>query len=156
MQKPISRQELCDSLVELGLFPLPQGRTITVLIVDDDPRAVELVAVRVLGLLGSGVNILRAYGGRDAIDVARRESPDLIVLDLMMPDVNGFDVVAALQEHANTPRIPVIVVTAKQITTEDRDKLNGFVMSVVEKSEFDRERFGAEVQRAMALRRIGV
>lgn len=60
---------------------------------DDDPKAVELVAVRILGLVGT---VLRAYGGREAIDAARRELPDLIVLDLMMPEVNGFDVVEAL------------------------------------------------------------
>ena len=60
----------------------------------DDPKAVELIAVRILGLAST---VLRAYGGREAIDVARRELPDLIVLDLMMPEVNGFDVVEALQ-----------------------------------------------------------
>jgi CheY-like chemotaxis protein len=156
MQKPISRQELYDSLVELGLFPPPAGRSLKVLVVDDDPKAVELIAVRVLGLLGSAVNILRAYGGRDAIEIARRELPDLLVLDLMMPDMNGFDVVSALQERAATKKIPILVVTAKQITNEDRDRLNGFVTAVVEKSKFDRERFSAEVQRAMALRPAAV
>jgi len=154
MQKPISRQELSDSLVELGLFPLSQGQSIKVLIVDDDPKAVELLAVRILGLMGAAVTILRMYGGREAIAAARGQLPDLILLDLMMPDVNGFDVVAALQKYAGTQRIPVIAVTARQITAEDRDKLNGFVMAVVEKSEFDGERFNAEVKRAMALRRI--
>ncbi len=60
--------------------------------------------------------MLRAYGGREAIEIARRELPDLIVLDLMMPDVNGFDVVEALQPDPDTARIPILVVTAKQIT----------------------------------------
>ena len=90
LQKPISRQELYESLLDLGLFPVSQGHTLKVLIVDDDPNAVELLAVRVLGLTST---VLRAYGGREAIDTVRRELPDLIVLDLMMPEVNGFDVV---------------------------------------------------------------
>ena len=94
MQKPISRQELYESLVDLGLFPLSQGQTLKVLVVDDDPKAVELIAVRIMGLAST---VLRAYGGREAIDVARQELPDVIVLDLMMPEVNGFDVVEALQ-----------------------------------------------------------
>ena len=94
MQKPISRQELYESLVDLGLFPLSQGQTLKVLVVDDDPKAVELIAVRILGLAST---VLRAYGGREAIEIARRELPDLIVLDLMMPEVNGFDVVEALK-----------------------------------------------------------
>jgi PAS domain S-box-containing protein len=149
MQKPISRQELYQSLTELGLFPLAEHHSLKVLVVDDDPKAVELIAVRMLGLASV---LLRAYGGREAIDMARRELPDLIVLDLMMPEVNGFDVVSALQENAETAHIPILVVTAKRITAEDRLKLNGYVLSVMEKAEFDRDRFGAEVRRAMTRR----
>ena len=147
MQKPISRKELYDSLVELGLLPISQGQTLKVLVVDDDPKAVELVAARIQDLASS---VVRAYGGGEAIEAARRELPDLIVLDLMMPDVNGFDVVEALRERAETARIPVIVVTAKRITAEDRAKLNGYVATIMEKAEFDRDRFTAEVRRAMS------
>jgi PAS domain S-box-containing protein len=150
MEKPISRQELYETLVDLGLFPFAEGRTLKVLVVDDDPMAVELVAVRILGLVST---VLRAYGGRDAIEAARRELPDLIVLDLMMPDVNGFEVVQALSEHPSTSRIPILVVTAKQISAEDREKLNGFVATIMEKAEFDPNRFKAEVRRAMSGRR---
>src|SRR6185369_5159409 len=153
MQKPISRQELYESLVGLGLFPLAQGDTLKVLVVDDDPKAVELIAVRILGLANT---VLRAYGGQEAIDSARRELPDLIVLDLMMPEVSGFDVVAALHEDPATASIPILVVTAKQITAEDRERLNGYVMTIMEKANFDRERFVGEVRRAMAGRHAGV
>jgi PAS domain S-box-containing protein len=151
MQKPISRQELYESLVELGLFPLSRGQTLKVLVVDDDPRAVELIAVRILGLASV---VLRAYGGHEAIETARKEQPDLIVLDLMMPDVNGFDVVRALNERPETARIPVLVVTAKQITAEDRTRLNGFVTAIMNKSEFDHDAFKGEVRRAMSGRRL--
>ncbi len=68
MQEPISRQELYESLVDLGLFPVSQGKMLKVLVVDDDPKAVELVAVRMLGLAST---VLRAYGGQEAIDIAR-------------------------------------------------------------------------------------
>ena len=151
MQKPISRQELYESLVDLGLFPVSKGQALKVLIVDDDPKAVELIAVRILGMAGT---VLRAYGGREAIDVARRELPDLIVLDLLMPDVNGFDVVEALKLRPDTGRIPIMVVTAKDVTDEDRAKLNGFVTSILEKADFDRDRFAAEVRRAMSGRQL--
>jgi CheY-like chemotaxis protein len=147
MQKPMSRQELSEALVELGLLPVALGKKLKILVVDDDPDAVELVAVRVLALAST---VLRAYGGREAIDTARRERPDLIVLDLMMPDVSGFDVVEALSEHPETAHIPIVVVTAKQITAEDRVQLNGFVASIMEKAGFSRGRFAAEVRRAMA------
>jgi PAS domain S-box-containing protein len=151
MQKPISRQELYDALVGLNLFPLKEGESLKILIVDDDPKAVELIAVRVLGLASA---VLRAYGGQEAIDAARREIPDLIVLDLMMPEVSGFDVVSALNEDPATAGIPILVVTAKQITARDRERLNGYVMSIMEKADFDRDRFVGEVRRAMAGRRV--
>jgi PAS domain S-box-containing protein len=153
MQKPISRQELYESLVELGLFPLSRGQTLKVLVVDDDPRAVELIAVRILGLASL---VLRAYGGREAIEIARTELPDLIVLDLMMPEVNGFDVVKCLNENRETARIPILVVTAKHITPEDRTQLNGFVTAIMNKSDFDHDGFKAEVRRAMSGRRLVV
>jgi CheY-like chemotaxis protein len=151
MQKPISRQVLYESLIDLGVFPLSQDRTLTVLVVDDDPKAVELIATRMRGLANT---VLRAFDGREAIDVARRELPDVIVLDLMMPDVNGFDVVDALNEHPNTARIPILVVTAKEITIEDRAKLSGAVRAIMEKATFDYDLFMAEVRRAMSGREV--
>jgi len=151
MQKPISRLELHDSLVDLGLFPISQGKTLKILIVDDDPKTVELIAVRVMGLAST---VLRAYGGREAVETARRELPDLIVLDLMMPEVNGFDVVEALKDTPSTSQIPIFIVTVKQITTEDRKKLSGFVTTIMENAEFDNERFTSEVRRAMSGRKM--
>ena len=150
MQKPLSRQELYEALVDLGLFPLPEGQTLKVLVVDDDPKAVDLIALRILDLYGT---VLRAYGGREAIDLAGRELPDLIVLDLMMPEVNGFDVVEALSQRPGTARIPILVVTAKQITAEDRAVLNGYVTTIMEKEAFDTGRLTAEVRRALTGRK---
>jgi PAS domain S-box-containing protein len=153
MQKPISRQELYEALVELGLFPLSKGRTLNVLVVDDDPKAVELIAAHILSMEST---VLRAYGGREAIEVTRRELPDLIVLDLMMPMVSGFDVVDALKDDPGTARIPIIVVTAKHITAADRDRLNGYVATVMEKAELGAGRFTTEVRRAMSGRLAAV
>jgi CheY-like chemotaxis protein len=101
-----------------------------------------------------GSTVLRAFGGREAIETARRELPDLIVLDLMMPEVNGFDVVEALNKQPDTARIPIMVVTAKQVTGEDRSRLNGYVTTIVEKAEFHRDRIAAEIRRAMSRRQL--
>jgi CheY-like chemotaxis protein len=150
MQKPISRLQLYESLVDLGLIPNPNGDTLKVLVVDDDPNSVELIAVRMQGLASI---VLRAYGGREAIDIARRELPDVIVLDLMMPGLNGFDVVATLSEHPDTARIPIMIVTAKEITAEDRARVSGYSATIMPKADFDAERFTAEVRRAMSGRR---
>jgi CheY-like chemotaxis protein len=153
MQKPISRRKLSESLADLRLVPPSESRKLKVLVVDDDPKAVELIAVYMQGLAST---VLRAYGGRDAIDVALRELPDVIVLDLMMPEVTGFDVVAALNQHPDTARIPILVVTAKMITAEDRATLSRSVTTIMERAGPDPDRFTAEVRRAMSGRRVVV
>ena len=151
MQKPVTRKELYGSLAQLGLFAPAEGQALTVLVVDDDPKAVELVAVRLAAI---GASVLRAHGGQEAIDLARSELPGLIVLDLMMPSVNGFDVVEALRERAETARIPVIVVTASRISERDHERLGGAVTAIMEKGQFDRARFSSEVRRALSGRHM--
>ena len=150
LEKPISRQELIEALTRLGLFPISRGEILNVLVVDDDPAAVELIAAR---LADFEVDVERAYGGREGIAAARRRPPDLIVLDLMMPDVNGFDVVEELRRHKETALTPIMVLTSKQLTAEERQKLNGHVTAVLAKTELELEHFRAEVRRAMSGRK---
>jgi len=152
IQKPVSRQDLYEALIDVSLLPPSKLQGLKVLIADDDPKAVELVAIRIAGLAST---ILRAHGGREAIDIARKELPDLVILDLMMPDVNGFDVVIALSERPDTAGIPIVAVTAKQITPEDREQLRRYMTTVMEKTHFDTDRFAAEVRRAVTGRRVG-
>jgi PAS domain S-box-containing protein len=151
MQKPISRHELSGSLRDLGLIPAPDGRKVTVLVVDDDPRAVQLTTLRMRGLAD---RVLQAFGGADAIEIARAELPDLIILDLMMPVVSGFDVVAALLEREETARIPIVVVTSKDVTAADEARLDPNVSAIMGKAAFDTARFTTEVRRAMSGRTV--
>ena len=152
LQKPISRQQLYQALTDIGLFPLASGQSLEVLVVDDDPQAVELTALRISGLAS---RVLRAHGGREAIEIARRERPDVIVLDLMMPEVSGFEVVAALHESPETVQIPILVVTAREITAEERDTLRHHVMAIMDKADFDGDHLRAEVRRAISGRKAG-
>ncbi|HUR00255.1 MAG TPA: response regulator, partial [Gemmatimonadaceae bacterium] len=151
IQKPISRKDLIDSLLSLALIPATAGASLKVLVIDDDPKAVELIAVGVEEINGT---VLKAYGGREGIDMALAQLPDVIVLDLMMPEVNGFEVVRALHDHDSTARIPILIVTAKPLTDDDRHLLNGYVSTIMEKSEFGGGRFGQEIRRAMAGRKV--
>ncbi|HET6719167.1 MAG TPA: response regulator, partial [Rhodocyclaceae bacterium] len=146
LQKPVGRDELAAALSRLGLRP-PTRPHSKVLIVDDEVSAVDLLAAY---LAEPGYTALRAYGGREGIETARREHPDLLVLDLLMPEVSGFEVVEALKGQAETAAIPIIVVTAKQVTAADRQALNGHVLAILEKADFDHGRFAAEVRRALA------
>jgi PAS domain S-box-containing protein len=148
LQKPISRAQLQSSLANLGLHAV-RDQTRTVLVVDDDPKAVEVIATF---LPTPEYAVVRAYGGAEAIILAQRLRPDLILLDLMMPDISGFDVVEALQRNSHTARIPILVVTAKQITAVDRAALNhdaANIVQIVEKAGFNRHAFMAEVRRAL-------
>jgi PAS domain S-box-containing protein len=148
LQKPVSRTQLNASMAGLGLQPTPD-HTHTVLVVDDDPKNVEVIAAF---LPTPAYAVVRAFGGDEAITMARRLRPDLIVLDLMMPEVSGFDVVEALQRKYDTARIPILVVTAKEITALDRAALNesqDTFVPTAEKAGFNRLRFIAEVRRAL-------
>ena len=116
---------------------------------DDDPKALDLIALRMTGLV---THTLRARGGQEAIETARRELPNLILLDLLMPEVSGFDVVTALNEHPETADIPILIVTAKHVNPDDRARLNGYVTAIMEKANFDLDRFTAEVRRALSRR----
>jgi signal transduction histidine kinase/CheY-like chemotaxis protein len=148
LQKPIERDALLHGLDRLGLKPAP-GREVTVLVVDDDPSAIELLATQ---LRQNRYAVLAAHGGRAGIELAQRHRPDLIALDLEMPEVNGFDVVEALKSSPETARIPIVVVTAQNLTVADRARLNGHISDIVGKSQFSAERFVGEVQRALARR----
>ncbi|HTH95349.1 MAG TPA: response regulator [Rhodocyclaceae bacterium] len=145
LQKPITHQMLVEALDGLGLKRSP-GEKLNVLVVDDDPRSVEIIASY---LNKADCTAIRTYGGRDGIVTATKLQPDLIVLDLMMPDMSGFEVVEALKSDKRTARIPILVVTAKQIVQADRDILNGNVMQIIEKSEFNHGRFISEVRRVL-------
>jgi PAS domain S-box-containing protein len=147
MQKPISRQDLYDALVEIGLLPIAHGRSLHVLVVDDDPKAVDLIAMRMQQLNSS---VERADDGQAAIEAARKRPPDLILLDLMMPEVNGFEVAKTLSQDPDTARIPILVVTAGEITDKDRTRLNGYVSAIVQKADSAMDGFMAAVRRAMS------
>jgi len=148
MQKPISRADLKATLASLGLQP-GASRTRTVLVVDDDPNAVDVIAAF---LPTPAYAVLRAYGGDDAIALAQRVKPDIILLDLTIPETNGMDVVDVLSRNPDTADIPIVVVTASPISTEHRaalDSYPGKALRVIEKLEFGHDRFVDEVRRVL-------
>ncbi|HKX40435.1 MAG TPA: response regulator [Burkholderiaceae bacterium] len=149
LQKPIDRDALAKGLDRLG-FTTGGSSNVSVLVIDDDPAAVDLLANQ---LRQRDHVVLRAPGGREGIDLARRYRPDLITLDLEMPEVSGFDVVEALKSSPATAQIPIIVITARELTRRDRELLNGRVHDIVGKADFSNGWFIGEVQRARA--RVG-
>ena len=93
-----------------------------------------------------GYTVLTASGGAEAIDLARQAVPDLIILDLVMPEVNGFAVVEALRADRTTAEIPIVVLTSKTMTPAEKSRLNGHISHIAGKSGFDRGGFLALVR----------
>jgi len=148
LQKPFTRDELVAALAGLvGARSI--GGLVRVLVVDDNVQAVELTATV---LEAEGYRVLRAYGGAEAIEVARRARPDLVILDLIMPEVSGFEVARALRESEHTARIPILVLTAKDLTAEDHVRLNGEVSAILAKANFSASELLAELRRALPKR----
>ena len=141
LTKPIDRQQLVQLMVRFDLMAdgkRARKMPANVLVIDDDPQAVSLVKAI---LKPFNVRVSAVDTGRAGIEQALRNKPDLVILDLVMPDVDGFDVVAAIRRDKEMSRTPILVHTAKNLTAEDRMRLEGKVESVVEKAEFQPERF---------------
>jgi len=145
--KPIRRDELFAALAKVNVLPTGSGPA-RVLVVDDDPKAVDLVSDY---LASFGHQVHKAYSGAHGIAIAGDEHPDLVILDLMMPEVNGFMVVEKLRENPRTSDIPIIILTAKIVSADERRRLNGHIVAIAEKSGIDRAAFLSEVNRAVRL-----
>ncbi len=114
-----------------------------VVIVDDTTEA-RLLIRRILQSQGD-FNLFEASNGKEALRVIRREKPDLIILDLMMPELDGFGVLDALKASSETENIPVIVSTAKELTGEEKERLKGQIQSLLQKGDFMNDEFLDEV-----------
>jgi signal transduction histidine kinase/CheY-like chemotaxis protein len=135
--KPVSREELVNALQRVGLKRRVR-EAVTILAIDDDPMALELVDVI---LSGEGFQVLKASGGEEGLAAARREVPALIILDLLMPEVDGFAVVERLRADLATATIPIVILTSKNLTPDEKARLNGEIASLARKGEFTREAF---------------
>ncbi len=136
--KPVSRDELLAVLGRFSLTTKVRETPVKILAVDDDPMALELIEA-VLG--PEGYTILKATGGEEGLALARRERPALVILDLLMPEVDGFAVVERLRADPATAAIPIVILTSKTLTQEDKERLNGRISYLARKGEFDRKSF---------------
>jgi len=128
---PLSERPHDGLLAALTL--LDQKRTREILIVDDHPDARRLIK-RIL--LSQAEYIIREAGsGPEALAEAQRNPPDLILLDLMMPEMDGFNVISHLKEETVTAAIPIIVITAKSLSREEQQYLDGQINRLMTKGD---------------------
>jgi PAS domain S-box-containing protein len=132
LTKPVDRQQL---IATLSKHCLPSTKQ-PILLVEDDPTTREMMQHL---LEKEGWTVETAENGRMALNSIQKNLPSLIVLDLMMPEMDGFDLVAALQKHEEWRSLPVIVVTAKDLTLEERLQLNGYVTQILQKGAYNLE-----------------
>lgn len=133
------QEGLLAALSQLSVERYPQ-----IAVVDDSTDARRLIR-RILQAHGE-YRIFEAKDGQEAITLAKRERLDLIILDLMMPEVDGFSVLDALKDFPQTASVPVIVVTAKELTIQEKKHLKGRIYSLMQKGEFLSDELLAEVR----------
>jgi CheY-like chemotaxis protein len=131
--KPVQKEALLQALKRVHFARGVDERKPTVLVIDDDPAAIELVQ---LILESEGYAVLRASRGNDGVEIAERERPDLIILDLIMPGESGFNIAARLKQLPTTCSIPIIILTSMDIDSETEQRLNQYVTALISKSTF--------------------
>jgi signal transduction histidine kinase/CheY-like chemotaxis protein len=142
--KPVDRPRLLEKLRAIRSGGNGRPR----LLVIDDDAAVHTLLDEDLSSLGFAV--VNAYSGDEGLRVAIDSSPDVIILDLMMPNMSGFEVADALKEDPRTANIPILVLTSKEISRDDRALLHAKVSSFVPKGKSARDQLVREIRRVTA------
>lgn len=118
------------------------------LIVDD--KADDILLTRRMLEAQGNYSISEAYNGKEGLELIKRKKPDLIILDLNMPEMDGFTMIEELKANENTRSIPIIIVSGEQVTPEQRDKLTDQVEVLLEKSIFTENELLEDVSQALA------
>ena len=133
--KPVSKEGLLGAVWRAVAERLDRnGERRDVVVIDDDPTALELVRAT---LEPRGWTVTTCTGGAEALSVIREVNPSIVLVDLLMPDVDGFEVVDAMRADPRTAATPVVVLTAKSLTAQDRERLQGRIEFVASKGELD-------------------
>ena len=130
--KPVDREDMLGALSRC--IPGEAVRP-TVLVIDDDARDRRLV---VDTLEPEGYNVLSAEDGEAGLELVRRERPAVVLLDLVMPGLDGFAVVERMRADPSTADVPIVVMTAKDLRRSDRERLAGRISYLAEKAAFGR------------------
>jgi signal transduction histidine kinase/DNA-binding response OmpR family regulator len=142
LTKPVRLEELRVLLNRLT-SPSPVFQSKKVLIVEDDPEMVLLLQAM---LPAQRYTVLSAYNSQEGLALAREEHPDVILLDLMLPGMSGFEVVERLRADADTADIPVVVLTAKDVTAEEHHLLDRHIQGLMNKTALSPQSLVAQLR----------
>ena len=147
LSKPMNPQDLEQILQKIDAGELPKPKTI--LIVDDEPAILDM-HVRIVASQAEPYRILTAVNGRIALEMMREEVPDLLLLDLMMPELDGFGVIDAMRAADALRFVPVVVLTAQLLTASEMARLSQGVATVLNKGMFTIEETIGHIEDAVA------
>ncbi|HEX9560052.1 MAG TPA: response regulator, partial [Candidatus Dormibacteraeota bacterium] len=147
--KPVDGKALLSRLSQYTFTNKVKSEPVRVLVVDDEQANLDLLEAL---LKPAGFAVIRAGGGQEGIDLARSQMPNLILLDLIMPDLTGFDVVESLRAEEATRSIPIMVLTAKALTEDDKRALNGQVAAIFQRNSVAGTELIAWLRRIVAQR----
>jgi CheY-like chemotaxis protein len=148
--KPVRREALLDRLSQYTFTTKVKMGHVRVLAIDDDPAARELVTN---ALRPEGFEVVSAASGREGLDLALENPPDLVICDLLMPDMDGYEVVERLHANERTKDVTILILTGQDLSAADRERLNGKVAEVVRKGVDPRPAFAQWLRRASAAAR---
>ncbi len=134
--KPVNREELISALQKVPIKAVKQKNQPKVLIIDDDKTAAELIQVI---LEAEGYDVIKTMNGRDGVRLAAEEQPDLIILDLIMPEISGFNVAYQLKQQAKTRNTPIIILTSMDVDEDTKEQMQGFISTIMSKSRFTKK-----------------
>ena len=156
LAKPAGGRALAEAMERQGIHAGECRGERTILVADDDPAMCDLHA-RMVRAHVPGCTVLTAANGREVLELMAETRPDLVLLDLMMPELDGFDVLEAMREREETRRIPVIVLTAQILTAADMARLQQGVAAVLSKGLFSADEVLSQVESTLARsKRLGV
>ena len=121
----------------------------TALVVDDDESARDIAR---RALERAGWQVREAENGRAALEELAQDAPSLIILDLMMPEMDGFEFVASLHDRPDWRAIPIIVVTSMDVSAADRERLGGGVGRIFQKGDYSLSDLVEEIRRIMTVK----
>ena len=133
--KPIQKEKLISSIRSL-LTTYSSTKHIKVLLIDDDKSITDLLSVI---LEAEGCDVIVSHEGKTGLELAKNEQPKLIILDLTMPEMSGFEVAHELKKQQSTMHIPIIIMTGNEINDDMKEKLEGFVVKLMSKSGFTKK-----------------
>ncbi len=142
--KPVERDKLLSRIKELSELGTFTKEIRNILIVDDDKGFLMVTGTL---LERQGFTVYKASSGPEALELLKSVMPDVVLLDLLMPGMNGVEVIEQIKQNPNTQHLPIVILTAANLTKKDTQTLEGKIQGLIEKTSYQPEDLAVEIRR---------